>query len=206
MKKILLATMLISLLVVPVRGVSPQESALLGGADFSLGDVPAQESVSDVMSPAIHAAILAMVHLEQTEFDAENNLLAWETLYNMLSMYGQLDERAEYQGETLLLPAETVQDYAAAIFPCEQPFAPAVPAQLLDRMRYLPALDSYEIVCGEDDLSEVCVQTQVNECGAVTLTGQLVYAVDETTLAEFQVRLCEQESMLGYCIDTLAIA
>lgn len=51
------------------------------------------------MTPALHAAILAMVNLGQRELDLSDPVAAWETLYNMLSLYGQMDDRSEYLDE-----------------------------------------------------------------------------------------------------------
>ena len=46
------------------------------------------------MSPALHALVLAMLNHDVKHFDLENSSLTWEGLYNMLSLYGQMDTRS----------------------------------------------------------------------------------------------------------------
>ena len=84
--------------------------------DYAPGTVPAQTGAVQSMSPAVHGVLLAMLHHGADEFQADDTALAWESLYNMLSLYGQLDERSEYQdSDHLLLLSETVRDYTAAL-------------------------------------------------------------------------------------------
>ena len=124
MKKLLLTAMIATLLLVPLQGVAmaetqeavSPESAASQDSAFVPGEVPAQTDAVQSMTPAVHAMILAMFHHDLSQFDYSDPELGWETLYNMLSLYGQMDERSEYLDEQLILPAETAMDFSSAIF------------------------------------------------------------------------------------------
>ena len=121
----------------------------------------------------------------------------------MLSLYGQLDERSEYVGEDLLLPRETVQDYAAAL-----PMSGALgdlPDDLSDRMIYDASSDSYRVVCGNDSLAEIQLNQTVQANGTLRLAGRLVYVVDGSSLAQFQAVLQPTDSMFGYVITSMEL-
>ena len=127
MKKLLLTAMIAAMLIVPFHGVamarnqetSPEAPVSQLDADqdtgFVPGDVPAQTDAAQAMTPAIHAMMMAMFHYELDSFDFADAQLGWETLYNMLSLYGQMDERSEYLDEDLILPVETAMDFSSAL-------------------------------------------------------------------------------------------
>lgn len=49
-------------------------------------------------------------------YNDQDDVFLWNSLYYMLSLCGQMDERAELTDDMLILPAETVADYAGALF------------------------------------------------------------------------------------------
>lgn len=210
MKKILLTVMISALLILPLESVavaqapdvlSPETSSQ--GQDYVPGGVPAQIGAAESMSPAIHAVLMAMVSRNLTVYDSADTQLGWEVLYNMLSLYGQLDERSEYVGEDLLLPSETVRDYAAAL-PAGSAPGP-LPQDLSDRMTYDASADSYQVVCGNDSLAEIQVDETVQKDGSLLLSGSLVYVVDGSSLAKFQAVLQPRDNMFGYTITAMEL-
>ena len=209
MKKTLLTALLAALLLLPLESValanhtadSSPETSQSQELDYVPGGVPAQTGAAESMTPALHAMLMAMVNHDLTAYDSTDPLLAWETLYNMLSLYGQLDERAEYVGEDLLLPSETVMDYAAAL-PAGTELGP-MPQALSDRMRYDSSTDSYLVVCGNDSLAEIQLEQTTQHNGSLQFTGRLVYLVDGSSLFRFQTELQPRDSMFGYTITAM---
>ena len=208
MKKLLLCAMIAALLAVPFQGVALAENqaapqtGLSENGGFVPGDVPAGPGAAQAMTPAIHAVILAMLHYDMTSFNPYAAQSAWETLYNMLSLYGQLDERSDYLGEQLVLPVETVMDFSAALFPSFSGLGP-LPEALSDRMVYDSEIDSYLLVCGNDSLAEIQLASAQQKNGVLDVTGSLVYLVDGSDLAQFHATLLVQDNMFGYTLSQL---
>lgn len=207
MKKILTAALIMSLLVFTlgnvaladhVEDVQPEYIA-----DFRPGSVPAAASLPDSASQVLHAGVLAMLHHDLDSFAAGDSLTDWETLYNLLSLYGQLDSRVEYRGEDLLFPAETVADYAAALG-LDAAALGEVPDALSDRLTRLPGEDCYLAACGNDELAELQIHTQEGT-GTVAITGALVYRVDNTPLARFQAVFQTAENLFGFTLVSLEL-
>jgi hypothetical protein len=207
MKKFLLTLMLAAVLVLPFGSVALQETpevSLPEAMDYMPGGVPAQTDALGAMTPAIHAAILATLNQQDASFDGHDALASWECLYNMLSLYGQLDERAVYEDEFLILPAEVAMDFAAALNADFALLGP-LPAALSDRMTYNADEDSYRLVCGEDALSETRLDAVMDVGGQLQIQGTLVYLVDNSQLARFQVTLIPKDNLFGYVIAQLII-
>ena len=211
MKKLVLTAMIAALLVLPLESVAvaqTPDSTTPGasqsqGQDYVPGGVPAQTGAVDSMTPAIHAMVMAMVNHGNTVYNSSDTQLGWETLYNMLSLYGQLDERSDYVGEDLLLPSETVMDYAAAL-PNGAGLG-SLPGGLTDRMTYDARSDSYHVACGNDSLAEVQLGQATQQSGSLLVTGRLVYVVDNSTLTQFQVVLQPRDNMFGYTITAMEL-
>lgn len=213
MKKLLLTAMIATLLIVPFQGVAmaenqetlSSETTVSQDSGFVPGEVPAQTDAVQSMTPAVHAMILAMFHYNLTQFDYSNPQLGWETLYNMLSLYGQMDERSEYLNEQLVLPVETARDFSSAIFSSFDQLG-ALPADLSDRMVYDAEVDSYLVTCGSDTLAEIHLSNSSEAAdGTLTLTGTLSYLVDGSDLAQFQATLQPRDNMFGYTITALEL-
>ena len=205
-KKILTAALITSLLILPVSSVSPANSAEASSPvqDYLPGDVPAETGAAESMTPALHALVLAMLNHDVTRFDFDNSSLSWEGLYNMLSLYGQMDSRSVMEKGELLLPEETVRDYAAALA-LDFDRMGNLPAVIRDRLNYDNVSRCYVVVCGEDDLAQVRVDSLRAAAGGYVLTGSLVYQVDGRVLAKFQARLQTCDSMFGYVVTSMSI-
>ena len=80
---------------------------------FVPGSIPAETGAVESMTPALHAGLLTLLHLGDDALTGDAG--RWETVYNMLSLYGQLDERADSGDGLLTVPAETVLDFSAAL-------------------------------------------------------------------------------------------
>lgn len=212
MKKLLLTTMIAALLILPMGGVAsaknqetvPSEAFASQEMDYIPGNVPAETDALQSMTPAIHAMILAMIHHDLTVFDSTDSDLSWETLYNMLSLYGQLDQRSDYIDEDLLFPVETAADFSASLFPDLESLG-RIPADLSDRMTYISRLDSYRLVCGDDGLAQIQLESSRQVNGNLEITGALVYLVDGSNLARFHAALQPRDNMFGYTIVGLEL-
>ena len=211
MKKLLMTALIASMLVLPLGTVAladheetPSET-VQSFEDYVPGGVPAQVAAEQSMAPALHGVLLAMMNHDLTSFDGDNNMLAWESLYNMLSLYGQLDNRSEYQNsDTLLLLSETVQDYAAALNLSFEAMGP-LPEDLSDRMTYDAASDSYQVVCGNNEQARFEIRSSQTSGDTVTLSGALVYLADGSDLGEFEATMRSSDNMFGYTITAFSM-
>ena len=212
MKKFILTTMIAALLVLPLEGValaqSPEiplsDAPVMEEMDFTHGAVPAQTNALDSMTPAIHGVILAMLHQEQTQFQPSDPLTGWEALYNMLSLYGQMDDRADWAEEEMILPPETVMDYSAALVPNPEDLG-ELPEDLSDRIVYDGEADGFRLTCGSDSLAQVELASAQATDHGLELSGSLVYLVDGTDLAHFQAVLQPADNLFGYTILSLEL-
>lgn len=201
-KKFLSAVLVASMLILPVGSISPNDHE--PAQDYLPGDVPAQTGAAESMTPALHALLLAMLNHNVTDFDFSDRELTWEGLYNMLSLYGQLDSRCDPQSGELFLPEETVWDYAAALAVTPETLGEP-PAVLRDRMNYDNVSRCYLLICGEDDLVQVQVDDLQTEGARIILTGSLIYEVEQETLVRFQAALQLQDNMFGYTVSSLTL-
>ena len=210
MKKLLTGAIAAVLLLLPLSGVAmagheeaSQPPAL--GQEYVPGGVPAQLAASEAMAPALHGVVLAMMNHGTASFNPDDQALAWESLYNMLSLYGQLDDRAENLGlDCLLLPTETVADYCAALDTRLSQLG-ALPGQLADRLTYEAGSGSYQVACGSNDQASFLIQDSRNVSGGVELSGALVSLVDGSELARFEASLETRDNMFGYAITGLTL-
>lgn len=172
-------------------------------AEYIPGEAPAESDVSS-MTPALHAVLLAMENQGVSSFTTDNNVLSWEMLYNLLSMYGQMDDRASFEDEVLVLPSETVMDYSAALFDAP-PSPESLPEEVADRITYSAASDEYRLYCGSDGLSQVVIDRAIDFGSSVELSGRLVYLAEEENLASFTTKLTVCDNLFGYTLTELNI-
>ena len=208
MKKLILSVTLIALLTASLGSAafaqSRQESPASLQEETVQGSAPAQADASQSMYPAVHALVMAMTenHLDYRPEDPE---FLWTTLYYMLSLYGQMDERAELTDDTLILPPEVVQDYAAALYP-DVSSLPDIPSPISQRITQ--ARDgTYHLARGDEGLSQVTVEPPI--ClsnGTLVMNGALIALEDGSTLREFQVTLLPRDCMFGYRITDLTFS
>lgn len=170
---------------------------------FVPGSVPAESGPLDGMIPPVNAMVLCMVE-QGMDYDQNNDIFYWNSLYYMISLYGQMDSRAELTDDTLILPSETVADYAAALFP-EYRGLPELPVRLLDRVTYDRASDSYRLVRGDAGLSETRIDSVQSQDGGLRVTGALVALEDNSELCRFSASLIPTDSMFGYAISGMEI-
>ena len=209
MKKISMALLISLVLLLPAGG-----TALAGHAEapapgevreFLPGSVPAETGPAESMSPALHALVLACLDQEAVRFDLDDRDLAWEGLYIMLSLYGQMDSRSVTEEGELFLPEETVQDYAAALdLDLEELGEPA--AAIQDRLDYDSASRCFVVVCGSDDLARIPVDSAQAPGGGLSLAGALVYEAEDQILARFQAELQPRDNMFGYAITAMDVS
>lgn len=207
-KKLLAAALITSMLILPVNSAGPtsqeEASPSAQAQDYLPGDVPAQTGAAESMSPVLHAMLLAMLNHDVRSFDLSDSELAWEGLYNMLSLYGQLDSRCDEKNGELFLPEETVRDYAAALDADFEALG-ELPAGLRDRMNYDNVSRCYLIICGADDQVRIQANSLRREGAATVFSGALVDEVEGDTLVRFQAVLQPRDNMFGYAVSALSI-
>lgn len=208
MKKLILSLTLFALLSASLGGVvfaQPQREPLSQTSpDTVQGSAPAQADASQVMYPAVHALVMAMTenHLDYNPKDPE---FLWTSLYYMLSLYGQMDERAELTDDALLLPGEVIQDYAAALYP-DVSSLPDIPAPISQRISQTGD-GIYRLARGDEGLSQVTVEPPIYLTeGTVVINGALVALEDGSTLREFQVTLLPRDCMFGFIVTDLTFS
>ena len=205
MKKRIVSLALALLLAAGLGGTvfaqSQQESQPEASLETVQGSAPAQADASQSMYPAVHALVMAMTE-NHLDYDPENPEFLWTSLYYMLSLYGQMDERAQITDDTLILPSEVIQDYAAALYP-DVSSLPEVPAPISARIA--PNGDgTYRLARGEEGLTQVTVEPPIYlQDGTVVMNGALVALEDGSTLREFQVTLLPRDCIFGYVITDL---
>ena len=208
LKKLITAALITSMLILPVDSAGPagyEEASLPSQSqDYLPGDVPAQTGAVESMSPVLHAMLLAMLNHGARGLGRGNGELAGGGVYNMVSLYGQLDSRCDEKNGELYLPEETVRDYAAALDAGLEALG-GLPAALRDRMNYDNVSRCYLLVCGEDDQVQVRAVSLRAEGAALTLSGALVDEVEGETLVQFQAVLQPRDNMFGYAVSKLSI-
>lgn len=209
MKKLILSLTLVSILIFPLGAAalnqSQQEALPSVSTEEVHGNVPAQSNAAQSMTPAVHALVLAMTE-NHLDYDPGDSEFLWTSLYYMLSLYGQMDERAEFTDDTMILPSEMVRDYAAALYP-DVAQLPDIPSPISERISYSAAEDCYRLARGDEGLIQVVVDgSQTQENGQVLLSGRMVALEDNSTLYTFQATLSPRDTMFGFIIDSLAIS
>ncbi|MBO5340101.1 MAG: hypothetical protein J6A62_03800 [Oscillospiraceae bacterium] len=213
MKKIVLMALVLSILVVPMTGkvsaddhvsdtlppviVQPDSPDVQQG--FLPGSVPADSSVMDAIQLPINALVLSMAE-HGLVYDANSDDFVWNALYYALNMYGQADDRAQLDGDTLMLPSESAQDFLCALFAGRSQL-PALPDALADRVGYDALTDQFCLTVGDVGLAETVFEQPVcSGDGLYAVDGSLTNPEDGAVLCTFRVELAENESMFGFSI------
>ncbi len=199
MKKLLLFVLTAALLILPIQGLAAAREE----EPAARPEAPAETSAAESLSPALHAVLLAMLSQDTAVFDGSDPALVWESLYNMLSLYGQLDDRSDGDAEELFLPAETVSDYASALTERPDALGP-LPDALRDRMTWDAGRDGYRLVCGNDSLAALRLD-RAGANGGWELDGALTYLVDGTDLVRFHAVLQPQDNLFGCVLHSLEL-
>jgi len=209
MKKILLSVIIASLLIVPLGGtvMADHEEAVapVQAQTYLPGDIPAETDAAEAMLPAVHGVLLALLDRDVDTLDREDGALAWIALYNMLSLYGQLDDRADPDSGEFFLPEEAVRDYAAAL-EIDVDSLPPLPADLQDRINYDNVSHCYVIIRGEKDEAQLRIDRAEDSADGLILTGSLIYDVDGRVLTRFQTTLRPRDTMFGFSVHSLTVS
>ena len=208
MKKMLISISLIAAMLCSMVGLAYADNAKdlqsRAGLDFVPGTVPAQSRQMDGMVPPVNALVLCMLERD-LEYDESGDVFLWNSLYYMISLYGEMDDRAELTDESLILPSETVADYAYALF-TNYNGLPHLPDQLQEWVTYDQASDCYILARGDAGLSDTVIESAADLGGGVTeVSGALVAQEDGSVLCRFTATLNENNSMFGYSISNLNI-
>ena len=208
MKKLLASLTILTILALPLGSAAFAEQQT-PSIDLSVeevhGNIPAQADAAQAMYPAVHSLVLAMTE-NDLEYAPEDSEFLWTSLYYMLSLYGQMDERAEFTDDTMILPSEMVRDYAAALYP-DVAQLPEIPTPISQRIAYFASDDSYHLARGDEALIQVTVDdTQTQDNGQVILSGRMTALEDGSTLYTFQSTLSPRDTMFGFIIDSLTIS
>lgn len=161
------------------------------------GDVPAGLSAVDAITPPVSALVLCMLELG-LDYDQSDDSFYWSGLYYMLSLYGQMDSRAQLTDDTLILPPEAVADYAAALF-ADFNGLPALPTELAERISLVDG--EYHLARGDAGQLTCEITSTVSQAdGTVLAYGDMVSTVDGSVVSTFTVKLQPNDSMFGYAI------
>lgn len=212
MKKLILSTLVLTALLLPMTsGVMAEEepSSLIppavelfdpGPAEaFRPGSVPADSSLTDAIRLPVTA--LAQTMLETgLSYESANDTFVWNTLYYALSIFGQLDDRAQLTDQALLFPSETAQDYLRALFR-DRTLLPPVPVPLQDAVRYDPLTDLYCLSLGDLGLTQLSLSAPTPaQDGLVMVEGTLTSPDADEPLCTIRVLLEANDSMFGFSI------
>ena len=208
MKKKLISVLMIVVMLFSLGGLAYADNVKdlrsRDGVEFIPGTVPAESAAMDGMIPPVNALVLSMLE-HDLAYDESSDVFLWNSVYYMISLYGQMDSRAELTDDQLILPSETVADYAAALF-SNYSGLPALPEQMKDRVTYNAANDTYSLARGDAGLSETQIlqMTRLGN-GAVEVFGAVISLADESTMCTFTATLHVNNSMFGYSIAGLNI-
>jgi len=211
MKKRIPLLLALCLLVIPMTGTvsaddhdpafSPEPALQTVEQDitFPAGSVPADSALLDGIQLPIHALALSMLEHEDT-YDTQSPDFVWNALYYALSMYGQADDRAQLTPEALLLPSESVHDFARALF-ARLESLPSVPPQMADFVPYEAATDTYWFAPGDFAETQPLLGDLTKQPdGSFLLDGSLTALEDNTPLCTFRITLLENDTMFGFSI------
>ena len=185
MKKTVLTLMILSVLIFPVNGTGERSAQ---GEPYVPGAVPAGSGMAESMAPALHA-------------DRE---LAWESLYNMLSLYGQMDSRTQPEDGMLTLPGETAADYSAALGLSLEELGER-PDSLSDRLYVDRETGNCTLACGNDGLAQLQLSEVRADGAGLRVSGALVYMVDGSELVRFEAELQPEDTMFGCAVTGLCL-
>lgn len=207
MKKLLTALLSVALLLTCLGGAVLAQPAAPSDEDlpaYEAGSAPAETDLWTAMLPPVHALVSAMAENELT-YDSDSPLFQWTSLYYMLSLYGQMDDRTQLSDEYMSVPREVVLDYAAPLFPALEQLA-EVPDALADRVTYCADEDSYHLSRGDEGLTQMTLTASYpTGSSGRQITGQMVYLETGAVLYTFRAQLAENDSMFGYAITDITL-
>lgn len=207
MKKLLTSLLSVALLLTCLGGAVLAQPAAPSEEEapvYEAGSVPAETDLWTAMLPPVHALVSAMAENELT-YDGDSPLFQWTSLYYMLSLYGQMDDRTQLSDEYMTVPSEVILDYAAPLFPAMD-VLPQLPEALADRITYCVEEDAYHLARGDEGLTQMTL-TSSYPTGSIgrQLSGQMVFLETGAVLYTFQAQLEERDTMFGYVITDITL-
>ncbi len=208
MKKKLVSALMIVAMLCSLGGLAYADNVKdlrhRDGVEFISGTVPAESAELEGMIPPVNALVMSMLE-HGLPYDESSDVFLWNSVYYMISLYGQMDSRAQLTDDRLILPGETVADYAAALF-FNYSGLPELPEQMKDRVTYNAAMDTYSLARGDAGLSETQIlQIRYMANGGVEVFGAVISLADEQIMCTFTADLYPNNSMFGYSIAGLNI-
>ena len=208
MKKKLISVLMIVVMLCSLGGLAYADNVkdlrARDGVEFVPGTVPAESVAMDGMIPPVNALVMSMLE-HGLAYDENSDVFLWNSVYYMISLYGQMDSRAELTDDRLILPSETVEDYAAALFSNYRGL-PELPEQMKDRVTYNASSDTYSLARGDAGLSETQIlQVSYMANGGAEVFGAVISLADEQIMCTFTADLYPNNSMFGYSIAGLNI-
>ncbi|MBE6973545.1 MAG: hypothetical protein E7440_06680 [Ruminococcaceae bacterium] len=216
MKKLIPLLLAVCLLITPMMGkvfaddqvqaVIPDSFPQADTTDivFSAGSVPADSALLDGIQLPIHALMLSMTEHEQC-YDIQSPDFVWTGLYYALSMYGEADDRAQLTQDALLLPSESVYDFARALF-AQLEKLPQIPAPLTGFINYETTTDIYRLSLGDFAQTQLLLGELAPQAdGSFVLDGTLNALEDSTPLCSFRVILQENDTMFGFSVVDVSL-
>ncbi len=178
-----------------VESASPAEPAEV----FLPGSVPALSAPFEAINLPLNAVALAMVE-HNLAYNSADDAFVWTALYYALSIFGQMDDRAQLTDEALLVPSETVQDYLRALFR-DRSQLPPLPTGPQAAVSYDPVTDLYALTLGDLAQSTMTLDApSPAHSGLVSVTGTLTDPGSGQVICHVQALLETNESMFGCSI------
>ena len=179
------------------------EEATIPDVTFPAGSVPAEAEWTDGIRLPVHALTVSMWEHDLT-YDTSSAPFVWNSLYYVLSLYGEMDDRAQLTQDALLLPSEVVNDFARALFSgLEQ--LPALPPESDGFVRYDAAADTYHLSLGDFALTQMVLNPLTAQSdGTFTAEGTLLALEDDSPLCSFHITLVENDTRFGFSILDVA--
>lgn len=166
---------------------------------FPDGSVPAEAELTEGIQLPIHAMVLSMWEHEMS-YDIRSAPFVWNALYYVLSMYGEMDDRAELTDEALVLPSESVNDFARALF-AGLDLLPPLPPESSEFISYDATLDTYRLSLGDFALTRIALAPLTEQANGVFVADGTLFALeDDFPLLTFHTVLAENDTMFGFSV------
>lgn len=171
---------------------------------FPDGSVPAEAELTEGIQLPVHALVLSMCEHELS-YDIQSAPFVWNALYYVLSLYGEMDDRAQLTDEALLLPSESVNDFARALFAGLDQL-PALPPELDGFVSYDATLDMYRLSLGDFALTRIALAPlSAQSDGTFVAEGTLLALDDNSPLCTFRTVLAENDTMFGFSVVDVSL-
>lgn len=188
----------------PTTDISIADETTNPDVVFSAGSVPAEAEWTEGIQLPIHALVMSMWEHELS-YDIQSAPFVWNALYYALSLYGEMDDRAQLVDEALLLPSEAVNDFARALFAgLEQ--LPVLPPESADFVTYEESGDMYHLSLGDFALTRTALGPLTRQADGTFVAEGTIFALeDNSSLCTFRTTLTENDTMFGFSIVEISL-